>query len=152
MTAVVETVAAAQVMRASAVALADLELLASVEDLLRNQERTATAFQRLRHITLIEEFLAAHAASLEASERSHLTNTGGWGDDKAERLHGVAEDAWGLVSDGWFVMDTSWASRLVVVDEALEAGAGYVGRRRRLVGHAVLQSAPVDWSRSGRAA
>ena len=151
MTAVMETAAPAQVMRESAAAMGDRSLIASVEDLLGNQARTAMAFRRLRQIALIEEFLAAHEASLEASERSHLTDTGGWGDDEAERLHGVAEDAWAQVTDTWFVMDTSWAARLFVADEAMEAGAEYVGRRRRSVGHAVVQSGPVDWSK-GRAA
>jgi hypothetical protein len=125
----------------------DADLIVSAENIRLVQERVTTAFQRMRQLTVIEEFLRAHAASREASERSHLTDTGGWGDDEAERLHGVAEDAWTLVADGWYVMEGSWAARLLVVDEAREAGAEYAGRHRRPVGRAVTQSTPTDWSR-----
>lgn len=154
MTAVVETGAQlrAQAMRDSATAFADPRLIALVEDALRDQERIATAFQRLRQLAVIEEFLRAHRAAGEASERVRLTDTGGWADDEAERLDVVAEAAWHEVVAGWHVMQGSWASRLFVVKEAREAGAEYVGRRRRVVGHAVAQSGPLDWSQAGRAA
>lgn len=155
MTAVVETavraVSDAEVLQNSAASLGDLRLIASIEDILREQERIATAFQRLRQLAVVEEFLRANEAAREASERVYLTDTGGWADDESERLHGVAADAWDVVADGWYVMEGSWARRLFVVEEARDAGAEYAGRRRKSAGHVVVQSGPVDWS-IGRAA
>jgi hypothetical protein len=150
-TAIVESPTPAQVMRRVAAAVADERLIASAEELLREQDRIVTAFHRLRQLAVIKEFLRADKAAQEASDRARLTDTGGWGggDDEAERLHGIAEESWDLVD--WFVMEGSWARRLFVVDEALDVGAEYAGRRRRPAGHAVVQSGPVDWS-IGRAA
>jgi hypothetical protein len=152
MTAYVE--APARVLRKSAEALAEPRLIASVEDLLRQRDRMATARQRLHVLNLVEEFLRAYRAAGEAAERVRLTDTGGWGDDEAERLGDIAGDLWLQVEAGWHVMEGSWAARLFVVDEARDAGAEYAGRlaRRRVVGRAVTRSGPLDWSRGRGAA
>lgn len=152
MTAVVETATRSQVLRISAAALNDRCLTLAVEDLLHGQERIATAFERLRLVGAVEEFLRADEAAGEAAERAALTDTGGWGgfDDDAERLYAEAEGAWRRVEPG--VATADWGRDLLLFEEAQSASSGYVGHRRRS-GHpvAVVQSGPVDWSK-GRAA
>jgi hypothetical protein len=120
-TAVVES--PAQVMRKFAAALADPGLMAAVE-----------------------EFLAAHRAAREAWDVFRLTDTGGWGglEGEAERLDAEAEDAWWALDGSWF-----WRGSLPrgIAEEVESAASEYVGRRRRMVGHAVVQSEPCDWSK-----
>lgn len=127
MTAVMETATRAQVLRESATALADPGLTAAVES-----------------------FLAAHRDAQEAWDRFRLTDTGGWGGlkDEAEELDAKAEDAWrDLQTRFVFASPTSLPED--VLGEVLSAGEEYVERaqrRRRLAGHAVVQSGPCDWS------
>jgi hypothetical protein len=142
-----------EVLRESGAALG---LIDTVEGFLREMRRVATAFERLRLVCAAEEFLCADEAAREASEQARLVDSGGWGgfDDEAERLDAIAEDAWRVVESGLSVGGVGagrWARGLSVFDEAKSAGVEYVGRRRSLVGHAVAQTGPVDWSR-GRAA
>ena len=125
MTAIVETAVPtrAQVMRKSAAALANPGLM-----------------------TAVEEFLAAHRAAREAWDVFRLTDMGGWNglEDEAERLDAEAEEAWRALDGSWF-----WRGSLPhdVVEEIESAASEYVGRRRRVAGHAVVQSGPCDWSR-----
>lgn len=110
------TLTHAEVLRGEASAQADPKLTAAVED-----------------------FLAAHAASVEAW--STLTRAQISGPDpispEAEYLHDEAQCHWDLLATGW-------AENLIPA-KARAAGAEYVRPKIRHV--VVEQSGPCDWSR-----
>jgi len=101
-----------------------------------------------RLAVLLEEFEAAHEASVEASERARLADAV-WLDDEAERLHGEASDAWGLV-----VREAS-ASGAELSENVLDLGWEYWAARprvsmpaRAVAGDWRESVASVDWFRS----
>lgn len=108
-------------------------------------EAAAESDRRLS--SLIEEFLAAHEASVEASGRARLADSVVL-DGEAERLHGDAEDAWMKVASGW-------AANSFVPGDVLNLGREYEASRsqvpmpaRAAAGDWRNSIATVDWSRS----
>lgn len=104
-----------------------------------------------RLAVLLEEFEAAHEASAEASERARMADAV-WLDDEAERLHGEAAVAWGLV-----VREAS-ASGAELSEDALDLGWEYWAAQPRVsmpapavAGDWRESVAAVDWSRSSPA-
>lgn len=101
-----------------------------------------------RLVVLVEEFAAAHEASVEASERARMADAVTF-DDEAERLYDEAKDAWGLVAR------EASASGASVPDDVLDLGWEYWTARPRVsmpapavVGGWRESVAAVDWSRS----
>lgn len=92
----------------------------------------------------MKAFLAADAASQQAW--SSLTRAQICGPDpvpaEAEYLRGEAQHYWDLLATGW--------PENLLPKRVREAGAEYV--RPKIVHAPVVQSGPVDWSQSGRAA
>lgn len=92
----------------------------------------------------VEAFLAAHQASSEAWANLTRAQYAGVAavSPEAEYLHDEAQYRWDLLATKWVEGD--------IPAEARRAGREYA--RPKVVHVPVVQSGPVDWSRSGRSA
>lgn len=105
---------------------------------------TAAALASRELLRAVEDFIAADRASRMAM--AALTPAQVSGPDpvppQVEYLCGEAQSCWDLLAEGW--------AENLIPSEVRKLGQDYV--RPKVVHEPVMQSAPVDWSRSGRAA